>query len=343
MEAAALLLLSPLDRARSLVLRALGRWLGPWMRSRELRVAWLGAWMITLALAGTLFLPTWMLALGPIVLGVPHIAADLRYLVARPGLHARGWSTWAVLVPLAAGAVTGRLYYGLGAAAVAVAVSRAAWLPKLAGLALTSGLALLSYRYRGWSELVFAHGHNLVAVLLWWAWRPRTGRGHLVPLGLFFGFGFALLAGWFDPIFAAVGQAAPTVGAPLRWHAYQLAPFAEPEIATRWVLAFAFAQSVHYTIWLRLVPEEDREREGPRGFASSYRALVADLGKPIVWATALGTLGLAIWAAFDLVAARSGYLRFAVFHGQLELCAGAWLLLEGRLGRAAHLRGGSVA
>jgi hypothetical protein len=330
-------LLWPLDRARSGVLRAFGPLLGPWMRRRELRVAWLGAWLIAISLVGTLLLPTWMLALGPIVLGVPHIAADLRYLVARPGLHARGWPTLAVLGPLAAGALSGRLYYGLLATAVAVLVSRAAWLHRAVGVALAVGLAALAWRYQGWSELVFAHAHNLVAVLLWWAWRPRVGRGHLVPLGLFALGCVALLSGALDPVFAAWGTLAPELGLPLRGHARQLAPFAGAEVGLRWVLAFAFAQSVHYTIWLRLVPEEDREREGPRGFASSYRALASDLGQPLVIATVLGTLFIAGWAVLDLIAARAGYLRFAVFHGQLELCAGAWLLLEGHLGRAAHL------
>lgn len=328
-------LLWPLDRARSSVLRAFGPLLGPWMRSRELRVAWLGTWLVALSLVGALALPTWMLALGPIVLGVPHIASDLRYLVARPGLHLRGWSSLAVLGPLAAGALTGRLYYGLLATTLAVLVSRATWLHKLAGVALSLGLATLAWRYQGWSELLFAHAHNLVAVLLWWAWRPRSGRGHLLPLGLFALGSVALLSGALDPLFAAWGKLAPELGLSLGGHARQLAPFAGPEVGLRWVLAFAFAQSVHYTIWLRLVPEEDRDREGPRGFASSYRALAADIGQPLVIATLLGTLFIAGWAVLDLVAARAGYLRFAVFHGQLELCAGAWLLLEGRLGRGA--------
>jgi hypothetical protein len=35
-----------------------------------------------LLLVGTALAPMWMLALGPIVLGVPHLLADLRYCVA---------------------------------------------------------------------------------------------------------------------------------------------------------------------------------------------------------------------------------------------------------------------
>jgi molybdate transport system substrate-binding protein len=36
---------------------------------------------------GTALIPLWMLALGPILLGVPHLLADLRYCVFRPGWH----------------------------------------------------------------------------------------------------------------------------------------------------------------------------------------------------------------------------------------------------------------
>jgi hypothetical protein len=85
---------------------------------------------------------------------------------------------------------------------------------------------------------------------------------------------------------------------------------------------------VHYGIWLRLVPEEDRPRPAPRSFRSSLRALLADFG-PIPMALALlGCLALAVWASIDLVTARLGYLRFSIFHGHLELVAAALLWAE---------------
>ena len=66
-------------------------------------------------------------------------------------------------------------------------------------------------------------------------------------------------------------------------------------MALRWVLAFAFGQSVHYAMWLRLVPEEDRARPaavpvfGTRGGAYSV-ALVA--GRyDVTWAGSGGACG----------------------------------------------------
>jgi hypothetical protein len=170
---------------------------------------------------------------------------------------------------------------------------------------------------------VFAHLHNVIAVALWWMWRPRGARLHWVPLVLFAAFSALLLAGAAQPLLGLRGPG-------LAHHLRTLAPGAGTDLGVRLVLSFAFAQSVHYGVWLRLVPEEDRGRPTPRTFAASFRALQADLGTRTLVIFGAAALGLAIWAAFDLIAARAGYLRFAAFHGQLELAAFALLWAEGR-------------
>ena len=93
---------------------------------------------------------------------------------------------------------------------------------------------------------------------------------------------------------------------------------------------FTFAQAIHYGVWLKLVPDDDRARATPPTFAASYRALRSDLGPVAVGVTAALCVGLAIWAVFDLAAASDGYFRMARFHGHLELSAAAVLLMEGR-------------
>jgi hypothetical protein len=113
-------------------------------------------------------------------------------------------------------------------------------------------------------------------------------------------------------------------------HVKALAPRAPPVLALRLVLTFAFLQSVHYAIWLRLIPEDDRPRAAPRPWRATWRALVEDFGaKPLVIFGVLA-LGIAAWAVVDLTQARLGYLRLAVFHGYLELAVGALWLIEGR-------------
>jgi hypothetical protein len=175
-----------------------------------------------------------------------------------------------------------------------------------------------------------------VAVALFCVWSRRSRRHHwLVVLA----FGLGLLT---------IGLGALDGGPRTRLSASQLldaelvmsslAPVAHPELAARLVLGFAFAQSVHYAVWVRLVPEEDRVRPGLRSFSSSLRALTTDLGVPFVLVCCLVFVAIALWGAVSVIDARDGYLRLAVFHGPLELGAAALLLLErGRV----RLGGGS--
>ena len=102
----------------------------------------------------------------------------------------------------------------------------------------------------------------------------------------------------------------------------------------RLIVLFAFAQAVHYLVWLRLVPEEDRERETPRTWRATIQALRHDLGSFLFFVSIAAALSVAAWAFVDGVAkARDGYLRITLFHGNLELIALALLFAEGRPGR----------
>ena len=98
----------------------------------------------------------------------------------------------------------------------------------------------------------------------------------------------------------------------------------------RMVLAFGLGQSVHYWMWIRLVPEEARAYPTTRSFSASWQSLRMEMGGWVMLATFAAALWVAGWAVFDLVEARSGYLQFIRFHGVLELAAAAILFIEGR-------------
>ena len=91
---------------------------------------------------------------------------------------------------------------------------------------------------------------------------------------------------------------------------------------------FAFAQAVHYGVWLRLIPEDDRKQATPRPFIATFRALRQDMGGVVLLVATLLATGLAAWAVFDLAEARMSYLRLALFHGYLELAACAILYIQ---------------
>jgi hypothetical protein len=283
------------------------------------------------ALLGTAIVPLWMLALGPIILGVPHLLADLRYCVIRTGWHRRpalwlgvGLPALALILgaPLAVGFAA---LFGAAAASNARSITRRFTVYSMLALALAGFLALGPI-----GSLVLVHLHNFVAIALWSRWRRREHGHHAIVLLAFVAGSLVILLGGLDPLIdLPLARSAPA-GLELRFHLQSLAGGLEGPLALRLVLLFAFAQSVHYGVWLRMVPEDDRDRSTPRSFRASWRALTCELG-PVLPALAIAaTLALAGWALIDLAAAKSGYLRFAGFHGFLELALLTAMVCEGR-------------
>jgi hypothetical protein len=242
-------------------------------------------------------------------------------------------------VPLVIAGVGGGVQAGLVAAAGVLLVARGTSLRRWLGLAVVGGLWALAFSMGRSADLFFAHAHNFVAVLLWWGWRRRVSRLAWLPL-----LGFVLASGWIlaGGLDALVFSTGSVYGSPsglnLGYHASILAPGLSSPWDLRLVLLFAFAQSVHYSIWLRLLPDEDRPQDTPRTFGASYRALRQDLGRWLLWGALASALVVALWATLDLAAARIGYLRMALFHGHLELAALAFLWMEGNTSIATHHR-----
>jgi len=322
-----------LDRARLAWLRALGPFARPLVRSRELRIAVFGATSILIALAATAAVPLYLLAIGPLVLGVPHVGADLRYLVFRPQLHRRGWLVLPAIALFVAHAFTYDPRYGIGVALLAVALARGRrHLRRAAAFAIA--IAWMAAAFVDWrtTALVFAHLHNFAAVAFLWAWRPkRASTLHYVPIALFVLASVAIMLGAIDPIVERLHALDPFVGRTgIEWSLALYAPGVIAPYGARLVLLFAFAQSVHYAVWLRLVPEDDRERETPRTWSATLAALRHDVGLPIALVIFAITATLAVWASMDLFSARLGYLRLVLFHGYLEMAALALLFVEGR-------------
>jgi hypothetical protein len=322
-------LLSPFDAARRGLLLLLGRPLQPLFRDRDARVTAWAMVLVLFALVATAIAPIVLLALGPIVLGVPHVISDVRYLVVQPGLH-RLRRLWLVAVPLVAVCFTSDVRVGLLAPAVAIAVAPAPLRRKAIGLAVTITLIALAYRVGSIADLFFVQAHNFVAVGLWWALRPARRRTQLVPVALFVAASLAIGLGALDPILRVTHGFTSRLPFSLGELVVQIAPTRDPSLGLHLVLLYAFAQSVHYAVWLRLVPEDARPRTAPRSFSSSFRALRADLGGPVLAISLVSALALAGWAVFDLCAARDGYLRAAQFHGHLELAAIAFFATCGR-------------
>ncbi len=323
-------LLAPIDALRIAALRPWGPTLRPLILSRERRVALSGALGVTIAFAVACGAPLWGLALGPVLLGVPHVLADLRYLVVRPGLHRRGLLLVLAGIPLALAALEPQIEIGLLAAAGAVLAARASWTRKTVLLALVAISIIAAWKHGFIAQLVLLHAHNLIALGLWWFWRKRTASAWVIPALSILGTA-AIFLGAAEPMLSLTGGwSAPATGKGFTEHVEAYAPLGTPMLGLRLLLAFVFLQAVHYLVWLRLVPEDDRSRPAPRSFTASWNALRDDFGIIALAVVAAVALVIAVWGAVDLSAARDGYLRLVGFHAYLELAVAALWLAEGR-------------
>lgn len=335
-----------LDRVRARLLQASRPWSSRLASDRERRVLVMGLAITLVSFSLASLAPLWLLALGPIVLGVPHLLADLRYCGLRTGLLRKRNTLTACGIPLVLMCFWGGLAVGFIAVGAAFACSsrgRGTPAKRVAGVSASLCLACVALQFPVRSAIAMAHIHNFVALALWWAWRPRPAHHLWIPAAVF--------AGWALIMLGAADGLLPTrtsfvAGLNFEDHAAYLTTQGMRSLgagatrtlvdgahavwASRWVVAFAFAQAVHYGIWLHLVRDDDRRRRTPRTFKRSYIVLRREFGGIGLSIVGALCLGLALWATVDLVRARSEYFRFAQFHGALELCAGAALLLGGR-------------
>ncbi len=354
--------LRPLDELRRFGLRALaGSWpLGRTLvRRRSVRVPVLLSLHALAAFALALLAPSFLLAVAPLVLGVPHLAADLRHLLIRRA-SPRWWLAASAgfalaLVALRALALAGTkiapslaFEQGVGSAWVllgALGGARAGitarsetpgqrrparrWdLRGVGALAAAAAIAAFAIGAPRLFRMALLHGHNLIAIVIWVLLFRRGRRLVWLPVALMLA-GAGLLASGALLTFTVDHGALSVAGLHLFAAADWLAPGLPDGAAIALTISFAFLQSVHYAIWVVGIPAGDRPGEGGRSWRASWRDLVRDF-TPAGLAIVVG-LALFVAAAGLLHAAstRRLFLSIGTFHGWLELAVLAYLLGRG--------------
>lgn len=351
-----------LDRARRALYRV-GLSVAPIayvLRQRARRIEARACVAIVAAFALSVVAPAWMLALGPLLFGVPHVASEVRYLVVRRRLPR----------PLLAAVVVGcaavsalrllgrvhhdRLFFAraevvVGALWIAggalVASRRPGALRRLACIAPPVALAAaFALRHATVAQLAFVHAHNFGALLLWVVMFRRRAGVPVLALALLAAALALLVSGVTVPWSASLG-ALTALDVDVARIAAWLTPGVGASRAVPLALVHAFSDSVHYGAWLAIIPEEEIRAEGSLTFRMSLRALVADFGARGVAVTVAACAAVLAGCAVNLSSARGVYFSAAGFHGYLELAVIAWLVVAGELrptsparATAAHAR-----
>lgn len=349
----------PLDVLRRHVMRFMLRYrLGVFVIGRrDRRIAAQATVGVLLTFALVCIAPVLLLVAAPIVLGVPHLASDVRYLMLRRRVSrgciaaaiacavlitlsrvtemiAPGAAPFsAIEIALAAGWVGAALAAGLSAGGRTDRIA-----PALVGL---GGLAVIALLHPFATRLVIAHAHNLIAIVLWLVLFRRYARAAVLPLAAVSTAVAVLLSGAVVPFALAHGSHA--MGMSLAQMASWLAPGFAPHTAIAIALCFAFLQEIHYAVWLGWIPQEDVKSEGTISFKMSVRSLRRDFGAKGLALVLVVSALVIVAGCFAADRTRTLYLSLAAFHGYFELAMLAYFLCsrpEPAARRAGHPRAG---
>jgi hypothetical protein len=332
----------PLDALRGAALRfatrshLLTRLLG----RRDTRIAVLGGAQVLFLLGLTVRWPIAMYFIGPLVLGVVHLAADVRYLAFRLTLPRGFLVASAVLATLltiarvcvgvhAATATLGaRADMGLGLIWVALALAlRFRDSPRKLALGAPAflGATAVILVYALWVDLALVHLHNVGAFVMWFALYRRRPGWAVVPAALAALAAAFLLSGVYLPWTAhhggliAFGQRATHLSA----------GFA-PGLASRTAMAvtttLVFLQSVHYAVWTGWIPQDCLRGEGTPTFRMTVRSLQADFGPVVLALIACSAIGFASLACWHLRQSVSWYMTLARAHVWFEIAVFAYFV-----------------
>jgi hypothetical protein len=335
------------DWSRAPLLRPLP----PAARAERGPAAWVAALHAALAFASAACFPVLAFVLGPLLFGVPHVAAGVRHLVLRrsPAAPWRyvllGGCVLVFAVRLAqelAGAswlraeVAVVLCWAAAAIVTTAGEARAPWRAPVAGVVLAVAGAL-AWSWPSEARLVLLHLHNLLALCALSLFSARLGSMRvLVVLSLA---GAVLLAsGVLFELTLALG--AKAFGIHVLQTADWVAPGLRADHAIGVTTAYVYLQLVHYSIWLYFIPSADLRSADPSSApprASAWplgergRRLYRDLKLPGAVLLAVALVAMLAGSVVSLQRTRVLYLSLATFHVYLEviLLTRSWLLGSG--------------
>ena len=338
----------PLDVARRAALRLATRssWLTRVIARRDSRVALLATVQILLLFAFAIRAPIALFFLGPVLFGVVHLAADIRYLVLRRSPPRALLVTSVVLATALTAVRVGvgmhairtaqgeRLDVALGMTWIGFALfcalrrraqKVALTVPLFLGFLGVGTVLFLNARLVG---LVLIHLHNVIALLAWLVLFRRRLSWTMMPLALVVVLAAVLLSGSALPwTFEHGGLLA------FGFHAERLAAWLAPGVAINLAVAltvcFVFLQGVHYAAWIGWIPQDDLRVEGTPTFRMTVRALIADFGPralALILVAALAFVGVALW---DIRTSVSWYMNIAKSHAWFECAFLAYFVVSG--------------
>ncbi|HEY5821788.1 MAG TPA: hypothetical protein VIT20_07420 [Propionibacteriaceae bacterium] len=285
-----------------------------------------------LALGVALRAPLVVTVVGLILFGVLHNVLEIRYVAGRFAAVLTG-RFLGLLLLLTSGIMICRLTasrwpYGARLAEVGVGYAilaagcwlglRGGWL--VVGYVVLAVAAWASFSWPAYHFVVLTHLHNLVPLIFLWDWARRIPSDRsrsafrmtqllwivVVPI--------VILLGATDRwITAAPGVVARFVGNGQQVIASSAPPDASAQLGLRFLVVFAFMQTMHYVVWVGFLPKFAPDA------AAAFDARVPWLrGRRAWYVGGIGGAFLAVLFVSDYFAGKALYGALATYHAYLE-------------------------
>lgn len=343
-----------LDKARSLLLQKTlcYSWGRNLFTDRPMRLLVLFAIAFGFYLPMTLLFPIWIAVIGPVIWGLPHILASLRYtkiVESKNSLHFKSFFIflWTAITFFRIGTDLNLLQIpeffmfdveivGLALSVLAfslLSMSSKQWSMKSlnSGVLLTALVAICAWKAPIEFAAVILMLHNFIAYFYWISQSTTKKDRTVAILALMItSITTALIVmGFFDGLYKWITPIGYISIAGLDYSdlGKSLAPWSENyQDWFRFFVAYAFTQALHYFVWMKAIPEQHLKQQMPISFRASYHWLLKDFGQKLgkfLFLFCVAALG--IWVFFELKEARLIYFAIASYHGFHEIAGLSFL------------------
>ncbi|MEQ1721844.1 MAG: hypothetical protein ABL930_01620 [Pseudobdellovibrio sp.] len=296
------------------------------------------------------FFPLWVLLIGPIIWGVPHIISSLRYTnlsfskSAQTQLLRFQFCIWSAVFVyrLLIDVFQFKLFWYDRPLMFEVTALLVSFVYQfhiysrnnlkidfgfILSTVLFSILTVMTYYYPIQTALLALIGHNYLPLYAWYksCQTPSDLKVFFTSAFLYIVASLCIYFGVLDSVYATL----PPSGniAFLKWdYSEVISPFVVGEMDYKFwyhiVVLYAFSQAMHYFIWMKAIPENYQLQQYPPSFKWSFNRLVNDFGSGSIFVL-LGIcfLGLIMWLFLEFQTARLVYFSIASYHGFMEISA----------------------
>jgi len=321
-------------------------------RSRRLAVLFLVACLLNFGLA--VLFPLWVLLLGPLVYGLPHIFSSVRYFHYTAENDSRSskrkYFSFGMIGLILLSVFSYRLFVTtrlFGLSLPQLSEWKGSTYIELIALGLTFLGGILIYRKSlrqiGVGLLLiipfiffyclnptYTVGamvliHNFVAFIFWiLGTKTRVERRvAFASFGLLLALTVSVFLGAWDWVyrFTQPQMILNFANLSIADTGQLIAPWSDQN--SLWLhacIAFALGQSLHYFVWLKAIPDQYHYLDVPTSFRQSLVFLEADFGRAMAIFLVLSSIGvLVLWSFMTFQMARLVYFCLASYHGYLEV------------------------